>query len=277
MTNCMAYSRACYGLITLGLLFGHVGSASSAADLQIHLQGSIQSKVQSQPEGTQILQFSGEYASAKLAIFPATSSMQAGQLFKTARKAASHAPTWIPTGKIKIVEVRDQLAFALVVETGTGLSRSMFQKFPGPMAGDKLMEYNPTIAKNIEIVPDVEESYFDVFRDPKANPTSFELTEEGVSRLMDKLKPFQSSRVSMVLVEGYTDMAGLSAENQAESYQRALAVRSLMIKELEMSPDRVVAIGYGDGEQKPIHVAQESRRGNRRIVIRAVNIPPELK
>ena len=94
---------------------------------------------------------------------------------------------------------------------------------------------------------------------------------------MEKLKPFQTSRVSMILVEGYTDMAGLSAENQAESYQRALAVRSLMIKELEMSPDRVVAIGYGDGEQKQIHVAQESKRGNRRIVIRAVNIPPELQ
>ena len=155
MTNCRANSRACYGLMALGLLTWHAGSTSWAADIQIHPPNLAQSKIQNQTEGAQILQFSGEYASAKLAIFPATSSMQAGQLFKTARKAASHASTWIPTGMIKIVEVRDQLAFALVVETGTGLSRTMFQKFPGPMAGDKLTEYNPTIAKNIEIVPDV--------------------------------------------------------------------------------------------------------------------------
>ena len=112
MTNCRANSRACYGLMALGLLTWHAGSTSWAADIQIHPPNLAQSKIQNQTEGAQILQFSGEYASAKLAIFPATSSMQAGQLFKTARKAASHASTWIPTGMIKIVEVRDQLAFA---------------------------------------------------------------------------------------------------------------------------------------------------------------------
>jgi len=229
------------------------------------------------PTASQILQFSEEFASAKLAVLPAALGMQVGQLFKTSRKTTAKSLTLIPTGMLKIVEIRDQLAFALVVESGTGLSKSLFQKFAGPMAGDELKEYNPTIAKNVEIVPDVEESYYDVFRDPKANPASFELTEEGSARLLEKLKPFTSSRVSMVLVEGYTDMAGLSAENQAEAYQRALAVRSLMIQELEMSSDRVVAVGYGDGEQKPIFIAQESKRANRRIVVRAVNLPPDLK
>lgn len=225
----------------------------------------------------QILQFTEEFASAKLAILPTAQGMQVGQLYRTSRKTTSKSLSLIPTGMVKIVEIRDQLAFALVIENGTGISNSLFQKFAGPMAGDELKEYNPTITKSTEILPDLEESYYDLFRDPKASPTSFELTEEGSARLLEKLKPFKSSRVSMVLVEGYTDRIGLSSENQAESYQRALAIRSLMIQELDMSPDRVVAVGYGDGEQKPIFVAQESKRGNRRIVVRAVNLPPDMK
>jgi outer membrane protein OmpA-like peptidoglycan-associated protein len=223
----------------------------------------------------EILQFSEEFASTKLAIIPTSKTMEPGQLFKSSRRSSLNTEAYIPTGLLKIVEVRGDLAFAVVVENGTGLSKTLFQKFHGPMAGDRITEENPTIAKNIEILPDVEETYLNLFRDPRASPSSFEMTEEGVTRMTERLKPFRSSRVNMVLVEGYTDKTGLREANQAESYQRALAVRTMILKELDLAPEKVVAIGYGDGDQKPIRIAEESRRLNRRIVIRAINLPQD--
>jgi len=223
----------------------------------------------------EIIQFTEEYASTKLAIVPTSKTMAPGQLYKTSRRSNLNSEAFIPTGLLKIVEVRGDLAFAVIVENGTGLSKSLFQKFNGPMAGDRIIEENPTIAKNIEILPDVEETYLNLFRDPRATPESFELTEEGAQRMVERIQPFRSSKVSMILVEGYTDKTGLREANQAESYQRALAVRAVLLKELGLAPEKVVAIGYGDGEQKPIKIAEESRRLNRRIVIRAINLPQE--
>ena len=149
----------------------------------------------------------------------------------------------------------------------------MFEKFEGPMAGDQVDLYSPTISKSLAILPDVEMTYAELFKDPRASPSTFEIADEGLSKLVERIRDYASSNVQLILIEGYTDLSGSSDANQAESYQRALAVRASIIKELNFKPERVVAVGYGDGEQKPIGVAAESKKLNRRVIIRAINLP----
>lgn len=220
-----------------------------------------------------IIQFTSSFASTKLAVLPSDPSMIVGQLYRTSRESLAAVGARVPTGLLKIVEIRGGLAFGLIVEAGTGLSKTLFQKFEGPMAGDTIEVYNPTISKTLSILPDVEMTYVDLFKDPRASPGTFEITDDGLSKLTEKLRDFRESKAQMVLVEGYTDLTGSSDANQAESYQRALAVRAMILRSLDLRPDKVVAVGYGDGEQKAIKIASESKKMNRRIVIRAINLP----
>jgi outer membrane protein OmpA-like peptidoglycan-associated protein len=101
-------------------------------------------------------------------------------------------------------------------------------------------------------------------------PASFELKQAGYAHLRQAARAFADARVSMLMVEGYTDHNGKAADNQVESYQRALTVRQFLIDELGFDEKRVIAVGYGEAEPADPSLAPGHVEINRRIVLKAV-------
>lgn len=177
--------------------------------------------------------------------------------------------TWVETGRVRIVKVEQSLSYA-EIETEQGpYSAAFFPKYPKLMAGDWLTLSHVMIVKNIQATPNLMATFDELFIDPKAFPSSFELSDEGKAKLQElaaKIAPF---RLSSVLIEGHTDDEGDASVNQVESYQRALTVKQYLISELGFESQRIVAIGLGESELRFDSNEPGHSEGNRRIVIKA--------
>lgn len=85
---------------------------------------------------------------------------------------------------------------------------------------------------------------------------------EELKKLGDFLNEFPNAKGT---IEGHTDCVGSKAANQILSQRRAESVRTYIIKNFKIAPDRIKAKGYG--ETKPIasNKTKEGRAKNRRI------------
>jgi len=198
-----------------------------------------------------------------------------GDVFKTYRMsgpggAAGAAVLWIQTGRLKVVEVQDELTIAAVEAQGSPLASALFPKFPGLMGGDLAMPELLKLERRQALMATKSLTYSDLFADPKSTPTTFEMKAEGLAQLKVLTKDLAASRLSMLMIEGYTDHNGPSDANQVESYQRAMTVRQYLIDELGFDPKRVVAIGYGEAEPADQSLAPGYVEANRRIVLKAI-------
>lgn len=70
-------------------------------------------------------------------------------------------------------------------------------------------------------------------------------------------------------VEGHTDTTGGAAINESLSRRRAEAVRAALIQR-GVTPDRIIAVGYGPAKPVGDNATEEGRALNRRIEIRIV-------
>jgi outer membrane protein OmpA-like peptidoglycan-associated protein len=70
------------------------------------------------------------------------------------------------------------------------------------------------------------------------------------------------------LIGGHTDAAGSDSYNQSLSERRAEAVKTYLVEQFKLSPDQLLAIGFGMGELK--NTANPLSAENRRVQI--VNI-----
>lgn len=205
-----------------------------------------------------------------------------GTLFKVYRAALvdqdarspniTQDPLWVEMGQLKVVEVQDRYTVARVEKQGSELVQALFPKFPEMMAGDLAVMQRVNIARRPLVIPHVTVGYFDLFADPKAHPQTFELTSQGAQRLREVTRAFAKARLSMLMIEGYTDHEGSASANQVESYQRALTVRQFLIDELGFDESRIVAVGYGEAEPADTSFAPGSTEANRRIVFKAITL-----
>jgi len=203
-----------------------------------------------------------------------------GTLFKVYRAAPvdqdsryqtpSNDPLWVEMGQLKVVEVQDRYTVARVEKQGSEMVQALFPKFPEIMAGDFAVIQRVNIARRPLVIPNVAASYVDLFIDPNSRPGTFELKPQGAERLRDLAAAFANARLSMLMVEGYTDHEGSASANQVESYQRALTVRQFLIDELGFDESRVVAVGYGEAQPADTSFAPGSTEANRRIVLKAI-------
>jgi len=95
---------------------------------------------------------------------------------------------------------------------------------------------------------------------------SAELSSDGMQslfRLVTFLKDFPEREV---VVEGYTDSTGSGVYNLKLSQQRADSVRSFLISN-GLSPDRIVARGYGEAYPVAPNNTVAGRQQNRRVEI----------
>lgn len=230
------------------------------------------------PDVFKVLQFLDAGKDQNLVIIEAgaESGVVVGTVFKSYRPtkkgqiAGSDGQLLVETGKLKAVDVQDRFTVAVVEAQGSAMAEAFFPKFAGVMVGDLATVQRVTLTRRQVVSPTATLSYFGLFEQPKAGPQSFELKREGIERLREAAKQFADQRVSMLMVEGYTDRNGPASANQIESYQRAMTVRQFLIDELGFDEARVVAVGYGEAEPVDTGSAPGYVEANRRIVLKAV-------
>lgn len=179
-------------------------------------------------------------------------------------------PMWVKTGELKGVQVFDQHSVASVTMDGTALSQAFFPKYAGVMAGDVVVEKQLAIEQGTAMTPQAELTYRQLFLDPNASATNLELSQAGRDQLKEVAEIFAGKRVGMLVVEGHTDQTGPSERNQVESYQRALAVRQILISEYGFDENRITAIGMGETEPKEDSYVPGFRETNRRVVVKVI-------
>lgn len=177
----------------------------------------------------------------------------------------------IPTGSVRVISHEGQQLIAEVDQEESELSRQMFPKFPGIMAGDRAFPAEQSIEANMSLLPTLDILYRDLFTDPGDLATTYELSDAGKSLLSQHTKAIAVSHTGTVLVEGFTDRTGNRQKNQVESYQRALTVRQFLIDQLGFLPDRILAIGQGEGELVDTSETDDFRQQNRRIIIKVID------
>ena len=200
-----------------------------------------------------------------------------GTVFKTYRSSTQQGSLgqgalWVSTGGLKAVEVQADYTVAAITDQAPNMARAFFPRFPGVMAGDVAVSQRVALVRKQIVTPERTLSYFDLFNDPQSSPQNFELSPEGRAQLTAAASEFGHARLSLLMVEGYTDHKGSTNTNQVESYQRALTIRQFLIHELGFDEKRVIAIGYGETEQVDASMAPGYVQANRRIVLKAIPV-----
>ncbi|MBN2619737.1 OmpA family protein [candidate division WOR-3 bacterium] len=117
-----------------------------------------------------------------------------------------------------------------------------FQLKPIPKVGEKI------VLKGI---------YFD-FNSAVIKPESYPVLDDAAKVLTAKPK-------MRVEIGGHTDSVGSDSYNQKLSYQRANAVRDYLIRYHNITPDRLIAVGYGETQPIADNRTTAGRDLNRRI------------
>ena len=73
-----------------------------------------------------------------------------------------------------------------------------------------------------------------------------------------------------VEIQGHTDNTGSEEYNLKLSQRRAEAVRKVLIEKYGISPDRVIAKGYGESMPIAPNDTEEGRAKNRRVVAKII-------
>ncbi len=183
---------------------------------------------------------------------------------------------WIQTGALKAIEVQQQYTVAQVVAQGSDLASAFFPEFPGIMVGDLATIPELRLSRTPTIVPTINLSYFELFEDPKGKPATFELSASGLGRLREAAREISAAKLSLLMIEGYTDHHGSAEENQRESHQRAITVRQILIDEFGFDPSRLIAVGYGELEPVDDAMVPGYQERNRRIVLKPVSVGDSL-
>ncbi len=90
--------------------------------------------------------------------------------------------------------------------------------------------------------------------------------------ILDNLKPiFDNNPNIVVQIEGHTDDLGSQKYNLKLSQKRAEAVRAYLIKNLNVNPDQLTAVGIGEAKPIASNKTEEGQAKNRRIVFKVLS------
>lgn len=84
-----------------------------------------------------------------------------------------------------------------------------------------------------------------------------------IQRAADFMGSYQDAKL---VIEGHTDNTGSAAYNRSLSQRRADAVRTVLINDFGVDPERVSAIGYGEDRPIADNNTSAGRQANRRVV-----------
>ncbi len=195
-----------------------------------------------------------------------------GMILHSFRDASQNShEALIETGSVKLIQVENDFSIGEVLTQGSNISKKILPDFSGIMAGDFLTKSQYTIRTVTQTLPEVEIKFYELFKDPGYNPKTFELSEEGKTNLLEIAKIWLEVKMPLLLVEGHTDYHGSTAENQTESYQRALAVKQFLVDNLKFSDEKLVPLGFGESNTADTSFVSGHIQNNRRIIIKAIS------
>ncbi len=73
-----------------------------------------------------------------------------------------------------------------------------------------------------------------------------------------------------VEIQGHTDSSGSEKYNLILSQKRAEAVKRILVEKYGISPDRIVAKGYGESQPIAPNDTEEGKAKNRRVVAKII-------
>ena len=94
-----------------------------------------------------------------------------------------------------------------------------------------------------------------------------------LTKVQDAIRVFDDSAV---IIEGHTDSHGADESNLTLSEQRAESVRQYLMVQMNLSDERVNAVGYGETRPVANNETPQGRAKNRRIDVRIVPNPENL-
>lgn len=95
-------------------------------------------------------------------------------------------------------------------------------------------------------------------------PGSFRLLNElGKALISDRVKG------KKLILKGHTDSDGQDAYNLTLSLNRALSVQSYLVGNLEIEPDRIKVVGYGEALALVPNTSVANKQLNRRVEVQA--------
>jgi len=83
-----------------------------------------------------------------------------------------------------------------------------------------------------------------------------------LKEVADFMKTYPKTKAA---IEGHTDSVGSAAYNEKLSRRRAESVRDYLIRNFNISPNRLTAKGFGEKRPVASNDTEEGRRKNRRI------------
>lgn len=204
------------------------------------------------------------------------SGLKTGEVFRVVRPARSGVDFPVETGMLKVLAVHEHEAIAEVTQQGSSESEALFASFGGVMAGDIAVPQKISITPAKVVAPEISIKYSNVFDDPKAMPTTYEVTLGGRRELGKIAQRLGGIRAGMLIVEGHTDARGATSQNQMESYQRALTVRQILIDEYGFDGARITALGLGESQPATEVLQPGDSDRSRRIVFKVVAMPDAI-
>jgi hypothetical protein len=196
-----------------------------------------------------------------------------GEVFRVVRIGRVPQAAPVETGMIKVISVDEEASVAEVISDAPPENAAMLAPFAEVMAGDVAKPQRISIARAQVLTPEIMIKFSAIFDDPKAMPSTYELTLAGKKALRDVARQISFARAGMLLVEAHTDPKGTLEQNQIESYQRALTIRQFLIEDLGFDEERVTAIGMGESEPLESTITPGYADRARRIVFKMVPMP----
>src|SRR5262245_28187255 len=97
-------------------------------------------------------------------------------------------------------------------------------------------------------------------------PNQAELTTAAMRKLYPLVTILNAQPKRSIYIEGYTDSRGTEFYNLDLSQRRADAVRDFLIDN-GISPQRIIARGYGEGDPVAVNATAAGRQENRRVEV----------
>lgn len=191
------------------------------------------------------------------------------EIFRSGKRLSpSLASKQIKTGEAVVIHSDQNIFLARISSEKTAESNYFFPNFAGVMIGDKISMRTLDIQASLQIAENLSFTYSQLFIDPNASPSNFQLSSRGKEYLAQAADSLGRLKVAMLIIEAHTDATGASSANQIESYQRALTVRQYLSDTFNFDRSRLLPIGMGETEALQDNFLTESKANERKIVFR---------
>ncbi len=151
---------------------------------------------------------------------------------------------------------------------------------PDPAPVEKVIPVvadEPAIVEPVKALPAKPNVVILTFEDVHFDLDKADLRPDAKAALMDSIRTLKQHPESKIRVAGYTSASGTPAHNKDLSERRANSVRTFLIKEGSIEPERLSIIGYGESRPAEYEAAPKELRSKAALANMRVLFEVEVK